>query len=86
LKAKASGGKDSAPLLDGKNLLAFPNLSLSSTSSSVDIELDELGKMIKPTDPKVEPTASGRDRTFKDVRPDLDLDAIPSSDDSDKIV
>jgi hypothetical protein len=85
LKAKATGGKDSTPLLNGRNLVAFPNLSLSSTSSSVDLELDELGKMIKPTDLRVEAPPGGRDRTFEDVRPDLNLNDI-ASDDSDKIV
>jgi hypothetical protein len=87
LKAKATGSRKAAPPLTGPSG-GFPNLSLSSTSSSVDLEIDELAQMMKPPSAKPEERQEPVkiDRTFKDVNPDLDLNNIPSSDDSDKIV
>jgi hypothetical protein len=81
LKVKSSSQRDSTPLLNGPTLLAFRNLSLDSSSDSIDLEKDQLDAMIKaaaatPTDGSAEP----RERTFKDVRPDLDLGNLPSSD------
>lgn len=61
---KAKGGKDVMPLLEGPTLLAFKNLKLSGSSSSVDIEMDQIGELLKSTD---KDEASSDDGTFKDV-------------------
>lgn len=39
--------RDVTPLLEGETLLAFKNLNLSS-SSSIDLELNQIGNILKP--------------------------------------
>ena len=46
LKAIGQKKRDIMPLLDGPNLLAFGNLNLSSTSSSSDVDMDHIQKLL----------------------------------------
>jgi hypothetical protein len=75
LKAKGLTQKaDRAPLLHGPTLLTR-NLALSSSSSSVDTELEHVGKLL---------TAPGKGGAkFKDVPADLNLNSLPSDDSDD---
>jgi hypothetical protein len=81
MKIQQASGTDRAPLLNGTTLLSFSNLRLSgSSSSSVELDLNELEQMLphSPGDP--EPTQTGEevDGTFRDVRPDLNLNELSS--------
>jgi hypothetical protein len=77
--AKGNASKrDSAPLLEGRTLLSFHNLSLDSSSDSVDLEKDRLAALLQAAAPPAEPAPGGR--TFQEVRPDLELKDLPSSD------
>lgn len=83
LKAKGTPSKDVTPLLEGPTLLAFHNLNISSTSSSVDLEMDQIESILKVAADKGEedaPEPEVDDRTFEDVRADLDLNEFNSSD------
>jgi hypothetical protein len=85
LKAKGDEHRDSTPVLDGPTLLSFRNLSLDSSSDSAGVEKEQLGALLKaaaasPADEeKVKPIAP-QERTFRDVRPDLNLKDLHSSD------
>lgn len=84
LKAKGTS-KDVTPLLEGPSLLAFHNLNLSSTSSSVDLEMDQIESILKVSEQKSDTSLSegqpeDNNKTFEDVRPDLDLNEFNSSD------
>ena len=69
LKAKGSTEqKDVTPLLEGPTLLQFHNLKLSGSSSSVDMEMDQIGKLLKPSE-----DGESKTEPFKDVKPDLNL-------------
>jgi hypothetical protein len=73
LKAKGAQKADAAPLLHGPTLLSR-NLALTSSSSSVDSELEHVGKLL--TAPVKEGT------TFKDVPADANLQPSDESDES----
>jgi hypothetical protein len=86
LKAVGSGQRDSTPLLDGKTLLSFHNLTLGSSSDSADPEKDELAALLKAATTATDVTESARPapvgRTFEDVRPDLNIRDLSSGSDS----
>lgn len=89
LKAKGTPSKDVTPLLEGPTLLAFHNLNISSTSSSVDLEMDQIESILKISEEKdeddaPEPEPEADNRTFEDVRADLDLNEFNSSDGAEK--
>ena len=82
LKAKGEtgkGGRDITPLLEGPTLLEFHNLNLSGSSSSVDLEMDQIGKLLKPTaeTPRDRESDAEDNQTFKDVH--VDLNELSSS-------
>jgi hypothetical protein len=83
LKAKASGRRDSTPLLDGPSLLSMRKLTGESSSDSLDQEKDQLGALLKaaaaPKDSQ-QTVAAPAERTFKDVRADLSLQDLRTSD------
>jgi len=68
LKAKGDAAqKDVTPLLEGRTLLAFRDLGESS--SSVNLEMDEIGKLLKGGDQSPGSDGAGElDETFKDVK------------------
>lgn len=76
--------KESTPLLEGPSLLAFQNLNLSNSSSSIDMEVDELDNILKKNleqEKKEAPKEEDNDEpkeTFADVK--IDLKDIHSSD------
>lgn len=80
LKAKGdTAQRDITPLLEGPTLLEFHNLNLSE-SSSVDLEMDQIGKLLKPTEEPREPSSDGNDeKTFKDVN--VNLEELSSGED-----
>jgi hypothetical protein len=86
LKAVGSGQRDSTPLLDGKTLLSFHNLTLGSSSDSADLEKDELAAMLKaasaPPDAAEPQRPAPAGRTFEEVRPDLNIRDLSSGSDS----
>lgn len=77
---KSNKGKDpkkeSVPLLEGPSLLAFQNLNLSNSSSSIDTEVDQLDTILKKNleqekkDAPKEDTEEIKD-TFDNVEVDL---------------
>jgi hypothetical protein len=82
LKAVGSGQRDSTPLLEGKTLLSFHNLTLGSSSDSADLEKDELAAMLKAASAQADGAEAPRPvpagRTFEDVRPDLNIGELSS--------
>lgn len=86
LKSKIANDpkKESVPLLEAPSLLAFQNLNLSNSSSSIDMEVDELDNILKKNleqekkeAPKEEDNEETKE-TFADVK--IDLNDIHSSD------
>ena len=78
--------KESVPLLEGPSLLAFQNLNLSNSSSSIDMEVDQLDNILKKNlenEKKDLPKEENDDtnKTFEDVK--IDLNDIHPSDLSD---
>lgn len=75
--------KESVPLLDGPSLLAFQNLNLSNSSSSIDMEMDQLDNILKKNlenEKKEMPKEENEEtsKTFESVK--IDLNDIHSSD------
>lgn len=75
--------KESVPLLEGPSLLAFQNLNLSNSSSSIDMEMDQLDNILKKNlenEKKEMPKEENKEtsKTFESVK--IDLNDIHSSD------
>ena len=75
--------KESVPLLEGPSLLAFQNLNLSNSSSSIDMEMDQLDNILKKNlenEKKEMPKEENEEtsKTFESVK--IDLNDIHSSD------
>jgi hypothetical protein len=88
LKAQPASGKEDAPLLTGPTLLSFSNIRLSgSSSSSVELDLNELEQMLPHSagDPEPKKSPEEVDGTFRDVRPDLNLNELSSGSQGDDV-